>query len=143
MFKKKQNIMAKNIINESKPNTIVEGTIIKGEIIANGDFRIDGKLIGAINSKGKIVVGTSGSIEGEITCKNADFSGYIKAKVFVEQLLSLKASSKLNGDVVTDKLAIEPGATFTGTCNMDSNSPGKVNSQSGNEQNKEKQKVFK
>ena len=135
--------MAKNIMNESKPNTIVEGTVIKGEITANGDFRIDGKLIGSINSRGKIVVGTSGSIEGEITCKNADFSGYIKAKVFVEQLLSLKASSKLHGDVVTGKLAIEPGATFTGTCNMDSGSPERSNTQSGNDQNKEKQKSFK
>jgi len=143
MFQKKQNNMAKNIVNESKPNTIVEGTIIKGEITANGDFRIDGKLIGSINSKGKIVVGTSGSIEGEITCKNADFSGYIKAKVIVEQLLSLKASSKLHGDVVTGKLAIEPGASFTGTCNMDSNTPGKVNTQPENGQNKEKQKLFK
>jgi len=143
MFQKKQNKMAKNIVNDLKPNTIVEGTIIKGDITANGDFRIDGKLIGSINSKGKIVVGASGSIEGEITCKNADFSGYIKAKVIVEQLLSLKASSKMHGDVVTGKLAIEPGATFTGTCNMDSNSPGKINTQAGNEQNKEKQKLFK
>jgi cytoskeletal protein CcmA (bactofilin family) len=143
MFKKKQNTMAKSIINESKPNTIVEGTVIKGEITANGDFRIDGKLVGSINSKGKIVVGTNGSIEGEITCKNADFSGTIKAKVFVEQLLSLKASSKLNGDVVTGKLAIEPGATFTGTCSMDSTAPGKITSQPDNGQNKEKQKLFK
>ncbi len=135
--------MAKNIINESKPNTIVEGTVIKGEITANGDFRIDGKLIGSINSKGKIVVGTSGSIEGEITCKNADFSGYIKAKVVVEQLLSLKASSKLHGDVITGKLAIEPGATFTGTCSMDSDTSGKTTSQPDNGQNKEKQKLFK
>ncbi len=134
--------MAKNIINESKPNTIVEGTVIKGEITANGDFRIDGKLVGSINSKGKIVVGTSGIIEGEVTCKNADFSGFIKAKVVVEQLLSLKASSKLQGDVVTGKLAIEPGATFTGTCNMDSGAQIK-NTHPGNDQNKEKQKLFK
>lgn len=111
--------MAKNNIIEANPNTIVAGTVIKGEISTNGDFRIDGQLIGSIICKGKIVVGQSGSIEGEIECQNADFSGYIKGKMHIEQLLSLKSSAQLNGDVITGKLSIEPGAKFTGTCNMD------------------------
>ena len=111
--------MAKNNIIEAKPNTIVSGTTIKGEIITNGDFRIDGTLIGSIDCKGKIVVGQSGKIEGEIICQNADLSGNISAQVKVEQLLSLKASAQLKGDVVTSKLSIEPGATFTGSCKMD------------------------
>ena len=64
MLSKKGNDMAKNNISEAKPNTIVSGTVIKGEISTNGDFRIDGKLIGSINCKGKIVVGQSVSIEG-------------------------------------------------------------------------------
>ena len=55
----------------------------------------------------------------ELECQNADFSGTIKAKVTVEQLLSLKATAKFNGDVITNKISIEPGAKFTGTCNMD------------------------
>ncbi len=114
--------MAKNNIIEAKPNTIVSGTTIKGEISTNGDFRIDGKLIGSINCKGKIVVGQTGSIEGEIECQNADFSGNIDAQVKVEQLLSLKSSARLKGDVITSKLSIEPGATFTGSCKMDGDS---------------------
>lgn len=111
--------MAKTNIVEAKPNTIVTGTIIKGDVIASGDFRIDGSLIGSINCKGKIVVGETGSIEGEIECQNADLSGTIKAKVKVEQLLSLKASAKFSGEVVTNKISIEPGAKFSGSCNMD------------------------
>ncbi|MCF8369586.1 MAG: polymer-forming cytoskeletal protein [Bacteroidales bacterium] len=111
--------MAKNNYIEAKPNSIVAGTTIKGEISANGDFRIDGQLTGSIKCKGKIVVGQSGSIEGEIECQNADISGSIKAKVIVEQLLSLKATSKVHGDVITNKLSIEPGAVFSGTCDMD------------------------
>ncbi len=114
--------MAKNNITEAKPNTIVSGTVIKGEISTNGDFRIDGKLIGSITCKGKIVVGQSGSIEGEIECQNADLSGNIKAKVHVEQLLSLKATAVFSGDIVTSKISIEPGAKFSGTCNMDGGS---------------------
>jgi len=101
-------------------NLIGTGTIIKGDIKSNGDIRIDGTVIGSIHSKGKVVIGATGNIEGEIDCVNGDSSGIIKAKVSVKELLSLKASSKLTGDIITNKLAIEPGAVFTGTCNMTS-----------------------
>jgi len=99
-------------------NLIGNGTVIKGDIMSSGDIRIDGTVIGSIKANGKIVVGSTGNIEGEIDCINGDFSGTIKAKVSVKELLSLKASSKLTGDIKTSKLAIEPGAIFTGTCNM-------------------------
>jgi len=118
---KSSNIMAK--FNEQEApsiNLIGQGTIIKGDVKSSGDIRIDGTVIGSIHAKGKIVVGTTGSIEGEMECINGDFSGIIKAKVVVKELLSLKTTAKLNGDIVTNKLAIEPGAVFTGTCNMTS-----------------------
>jgi len=138
MLSKKKNKMAKNNYAEAKPNSIVAGTSIKGEVTANGDFRIDGQLIGSIKCKGKIVVGQSGSIEGEIECQNADLSGTVKAKVIVEQLLTLKATSKVHGDVVTNKLSIEPGAVFTGTCNMDGS--GANNSVSNDKKFEQRQK---
>jgi len=115
--------MTKIIQPEATVNKIVQGTTIKGEIIANGDFRIDGSLVGKIQSKGRIVVGNSGSIEGEINCQNADISGIVNASVVVAELLSLKATASIRGDVKTNKLAIEPGAKFSGTCTMDEESP--------------------
>jgi cytoskeletal protein CcmA (bactofilin family) len=118
MFSKKSDQMTKNN-TEFKPNTIVEGTTIKGDVSTNGDFRIDGQLNGSIRCQGKIVVGQTGSIDGEIICQNADLSGTVNAKVTVEQLLTLKSTARLKGEVNTSKLSIEPGATFTGTCNMD------------------------
>jgi cytoskeletal protein CcmA (bactofilin family) len=112
--------MAKTIISETPAvNMIGKGTSIKGDIRSDGDFRVDGTLYGSIQSNGKIVVGVSGSIEGDITCQNADLSGQVKATIRVKELLSLKATSKVTGDVYTSKLAIEPGAKFSGTCNMD------------------------
>ena len=100
-------------------NLLGSGTIVKGEIKLNGDFRIDGTFIGSIQCKGKIVVGATGFIEGEIECQNADFSGEIKATVKVAELLTLKESAKFSGDILTNKLAIEPGARFSGNCSMD------------------------
>ncbi len=104
--------------NSQSINFLGNGTSIKGDIITNGDFRIDGALVGSINSKGKVVIGPSGRVEGEIVCQNADISGHVQAKVVVNELLTLKASAVLNGDIFVNKLAIEPGARFTGSCNM-------------------------
>ncbi len=111
--------MAKNNINETASrNLLGADTTVKGDIESNGDFRIDGTLIGSISSKGKVVVGSTGNVEGEIKCQNADISGKVKANVTVAELLSLKASAKFSGEVTTAKLAIEPGAKFSGSCNM-------------------------
>ncbi|MGD0710615.1 MAG: polymer-forming cytoskeletal protein [Bacteroidales bacterium] len=118
--------MAKSFEQETPSiNLIGAGTVIKGDVKSAGDIRIDGTLIGSVNSKGKLVVGTTGNIEGEVNCQNADFSGVIKATVTVAELLSLKATAKLNGDVITNKLAIEPGALFSGSCSMNNQAPFK------------------
>lgn len=110
--------MSKNIAETASVNLLGAGTTIEGDIKSNGDIRIDGALIGSVVTKGKLVIGTTGSIDGEVTCQNADISGSIKGKITVNELLSLKSSSKITGDILTNKLAIEPGANFSGTCSM-------------------------
>ncbi|MEI6436440.1 MAG: polymer-forming cytoskeletal protein [Bacteroidota bacterium] len=100
-------------------NILGPGAVVKGEIQVNGDFRIDGTLNGSIYCKGKIVVGPTGKIEGDIQCQNADFSGEVKASVRVTELLTLKETARYSGDMITGKLAIEPGAQFSGTCAME------------------------
>ena len=99
-------------------NTIGAGTVVTGDIQSKGDIRIDGTLKGSVNTSGKVVLGKEGVIEGDVVCNSADISGIIKAKITVSQLLSLKAAAKLNGDIIANKLSIEPGAAFTGSCSM-------------------------
>lgn len=111
--------MAKyNETDNTTINLISNGTDITGDVKSNGDIRIDGSLTGNLNTKGKVVIGPTGKISGEVNCKNSEVSGVIEGKIIVGQLLNLKASSKILGDIVTAKLAIEPGAKFTGTCKM-------------------------
>ncbi len=111
--------MAKNNENGNNViNMIGVGTEITGDVNSNGDIRIDGNLTGNLYTKGKVVIGESGKVKGEIFCKNADLEGVIEGKINVTQLLSLKASAKVNGDINTSKLAIEPGSRFTGNCSM-------------------------
>jgi cytoskeletal protein CcmA (bactofilin family) len=119
--------MAKNNENDTNViNLIGTGTEIKGDINCNGDIRIDGTLNGNLTTRGKVVIGETGKTNGEVSCKNADISGKVEGKIIISELLSLKPSSYISGDIVTNKLAIEPGARFTGNCNMNGNEPHTV-----------------
>lgn len=117
--------MGKAFEVESKlPNMIGPGTKIVGNIETNGDIRIDGNIEGNIASKGKVVIGSNGFVKGEIHCVNAELSGVLNGRVNVTELLSLKASSKITGEMIVGKLSIEPGAIFSGTCSMNGQSAG-------------------
>ena len=99
-------------------NILSDGTKIKGDIISNGDIRVDGEMTGNLATKGKVVVGTNGKIDGQVQATNVEVSGFIKGKVTAKELMTMKTSAKIEGDIVAGKLAVEPGAVFTGTCSM-------------------------
>lgn len=104
-----------------KTNRIVEHTTIKGDIDSIADFRLDGYLIGNFTSKGKLVIGPAGTVTGDINCQNIDVEGRVDGKIFVEEILSIKAKATINGEVTCGKLSVEPGAEFNATCIMKSN----------------------
>lgn len=108
----------KNPDQAQASNRILIGTEIIGDITSNGDLRIDGKVKGNIKLQGKLVIGENGEVVGEVNCSNVTVSGILKGKIQVTELLSLLQTSKVEGDVVTGKLAVEPGAEFIGSCNM-------------------------
>jgi len=94
------------------------GTVIVGEITGKGDIRIDGSLKGKLHTEGKLVLGNTGRIEGEIKAKNADISGMVHGAMEISELLTIKSSSQIEGDLKVGKISIEHGATFTGNCIM-------------------------
>jgi cytoskeletal protein CcmA (bactofilin family) len=85
---------------------------------SEGDFRIEGKIHGTLITKGKVVIGNTGKIEGSLSCKNADVEGSFKGKLTVFETLSLRATARVEGEVQTGKLAVEPGASFNAHCQM-------------------------
>ncbi|MGO1751733.1 MULTISPECIES: bactofilin family protein [Psychroflexus] len=116
MFSEKKKDPKQDLTKEQ--NKIAQGTTFKGDIESQGSFRIDGKVEGTIKTPGRIVVGKSGCVEGEVKCHSADFEGKFTGKLIVESQLSLKSSAHIEGEVITDKLSIEPGALFNATCVM-------------------------
>ena len=95
-------------------------TSVKGDIISEGDFRIDGVLEGSIKTKGKVVIGKEGFVNGSINCLSADVEGKIQGKIYVSEVLNLRSTSDINGEVVIGKLIVESGAKFNASCSMKS-----------------------
>jgi cytoskeletal protein CcmA (bactofilin family) len=94
------------------------GTSLKGDISSNGDLRIDGKLVGNIDCTAKVVIGANGVVEGDISGQQADIMGTVTGSIKVKDLLQLKSSCVVSGNLYASKLQIEPAATFNGQCHM-------------------------
>ena len=99
-------------------NSLVQGTILEGTIRTDSDIRIDGKLIGKLICKGKVIVGPTGEIQGDIDCLNALFEGRFSGKVKVHEVLQVKESANVQGEVETKKLIVQSGSIFNVTCRM-------------------------
>lgn len=111
--------MAKTMEMETTAiNIITDGTVIKGDIVATGDFRLDGTLQGNIQLNGKLVVGDTGVVTGNVLCQNANIIGTVNGNLSVKELLSLHTTARVRGDILINKLSIEPGAVFSGKCRM-------------------------
>lgn len=117
--------MAKIIEQEEQGgiNMIASGTTLNGDISTSGDCRIDGTLKGTMTSNAKVVVGANGSIEGKIKCRSIEIEGFVKADIETTELLCLKASANLVGNINVGKISIEALASFVGNCTMNNSQP--------------------
>lgn len=102
-------------------NSIVQGTKLEGKVHANNDFRIDGELIGSLNCTGKVIIGPTGKFEGDVQCENAVIEGVFGGTLKVKELLNVKITGKVTGDIDTNKLVVDSGAIFNVNCNMNNN----------------------
>lgn len=102
----------------SSSNNIGKGTFLEGNIETFGNIRIEGKVNGNVKSKSKVALGHQSHVEGNIVAQNADIEGEVKGKIEIAELLVLKATAVINGDIMTGKMVVEPGAVFNGTCKM-------------------------
>ena len=100
-------------------NSLVKGTLVEGSVIAENDIRVDGVIKGILVCAAKVIIGPSGLIDGEVRCTNAVIEGKFTGKIIVSELLSVKETAEVVGDVRTNKLLVQPGAIFNVTCHMD------------------------
>lgn len=99
-------------------NVIVEGSKVIGDMITESNLRIDGEVKGNVTVAAKIVIGKSGRIDGNLTCGSADIEGIVEGFIKVDDLLALRSTANIQGEITTSKLQVEEGANFSGNCTM-------------------------
>ena len=99
-------------------NSLVQGTSVEGTVYADKDIRIDGTLKGTLTCKGKVIIGPTGYITGDISCENAVIEGRFEGILIVSDVLHVKETAKIDGDVTTQKLVVQPGSIFNVKCKM-------------------------
>jgi cytoskeletal protein CcmA (bactofilin family) len=107
--------------NGNGATLISAGTTLKGDISSNSDLRIDGTVVGQIKSSAKIIIGSTGVVEGDIMGNQADIVGKVTGNIRSKELLQLRGECVVTGNLYAGKLQIEPSATFNGQCHMGGN----------------------
>ncbi len=120
---------AKNMLVSNRIN---HGTELNGELISDGDIRVEGIIRGTLRCKSKVAIGQSGIVEGDIICKNADIEGKIHGDLEVNDTLILKSTAVVEGNIHTGKIVIENGARFNGVCSMGGKEKRNTNAEKAN-----------
>ena len=115
MFSKNKKTISNNIMAR---NIIAKGTTFVGDIKSDGDFRIDGTLEGSLKTSGRVIIGKEGFIKGKVEATNADIEGKFSGELHVSNILTLKETANVSGDIFPAKLNSEPGATLNANCSM-------------------------
>ena len=105
-------------LNVNSISRISAGTIIKGEIQSPYDIRIDGTFEGRVQTKGRVVIGESAMVKGDVICENADLWGKMEGNLYVKDTLSLMEGCTMEGNLHVKRLSVELGSTFNGNCRM-------------------------
>ena len=109
---------SESTLNVNSISRISAGTIIKGEITSPYDIRIDGTFEGKVQSKGRVVIGETAFVNGDIICENIDLWGKVSGNVYVKDTLALMEGCQVDGNLNTKRLSVELGSTFNGNCRM-------------------------
>lgn len=100
-------------------NALVKGTVVEGTVRCDSDLRVDGTIKGKLHCKAKVIIGPTGSVEGEITCQNAVIEGRFKGILHVSELLNVRETAEVDGEISTNKLLVQSGAKFNVSCKME------------------------
>ena len=118
MFNKEKTSSTDKQFSNSSATLISAGTILNGDIISETDLRIDGTIKGNIKCSSKIIIGSTGFVDGNIEGANADITGKVKGNIVVKEFLQLRGECNVTGNLSAAKLQIDPTATFNGQCQM-------------------------
>ncbi len=94
---------------------IGKSVVIKGELSGSEDLYVDGNVEGSIELRNNsLTVGPNGKVKANVTAKILVVLGHMEGTITASDRVELKKSAILNGDITTQRIAIEEGAAFRG-----------------------------
>lgn len=105
--------------NSLKMNTIIgKDSVVDGNFKAEGSTRIDGTVKGSVEIKGILILGSAGSIQGDVSADAAVIGGSVTGNILAPEKLEASSTARIIGDITTSVLVIDEKAIFQGGCNM-------------------------
>jgi cytoskeletal protein CcmA (bactofilin family) len=94
---------------------IGKSVVIKGELSGSEDLYVDGNVEGTIELRNhSLIVGPNGKVKATVTAKAVMIQGNVEGAITASDRVELKKTAVLNGDITTQRVAIEEGAAFRG-----------------------------
>ena len=97
---------------------ISNGVKVEGKISSDGSIRIEGNILGDIDSNGNVTIGELGEVFGKVNGISITIGGKVQGTINAKEKLILESKADLKGDVYTKILVVEAGARFDGKSNM-------------------------
>ena len=101
---------------------IAAGSRVVGDIAGATDLIVEGEVSGRLHMKSGVLVGASGVVEGEIQARAVRVAGTVNGNVRGIEEIEILPEGRVEGDVVSPRVMISPGAFFRGKVEMDGNS---------------------
>lgn len=144
IFGNKNTNMARTPVTAPSPsqlNMIGEGTVFEGTLRSESDLRISGRIVGKLHVGGKAIVAHEGVVEGELMATNAEVAGSVQGEIRIKELLILKGSARVDGNIEANRLIVEEGSIFNGKCQMTKDIKPKMHNVAGNPKNGDAKRV--
>jgi len=104
----------KNMESGHKALTIIGADcIVNGDLLSEKPIRLDGKVVGTIQSGDSLIIGENGEIEGEIRSNHTVIYGTVKGDIFAQKL-EIRKEGKVSGNITSQMVEMEAGAQYSG-----------------------------
>ncbi|EGL83108.1 protein of unknown function DUF583 [Caldalkalibacillus thermarum TA2.A1] len=111
-------MLGKNAQAEKVNTLIGKGTRLEGNVVSSSSLRLDGELVGEIQTEGNITVDKEGNVRGNLYAQNMTIEGQIEGNLYATNHIFLASTAQVRGDITAQTLEMEKGATFNGKSTM-------------------------
>jgi cytoskeletal protein CcmA (bactofilin family) len=98
--------------------------LFRGELTAEEDVILQGRVEGSIRHARNLIIGTDGSVLGDVYASHLTVEGLVEGDLHCSEAVIVRATAQVRGNIFAPRVGIMEGATFNGRVEMDPNAAG-------------------